>query len=406
MCGDGIIQDGEDCDASATGEATCQTLGFDTGQVVCKACKYDTTLCVKRCGNGVLDLGESCDGTLNVPACTNWGFNACSDSCVVDTRRCLSTSPFETGPELTVDKGGNTVLGDMSPTGPGDVVMVVPAFNRIEIFPWNMTRGFEATGSRKLSFQRTPRQVEVFDANGDGITDLAVCNDDSTTDLIVGGATYSLTEIDAGTPCLSGRFLPTNGVARRTAVFSQPNETLWFSEGGISVRQTAGMRAAAWGPHGVVWATSLHFYFSDGGTAPMPEFADELGTADLDGDGDEDLVLALGAGNMQLFENTGAGFAPRQTFDHVNSGLAHLRVVDFDQDGRDDVFWVEPAAFVVRRNDGAFTFTETRVAITDERPSSVSLGDADGDGDLDVAITWPHGATDRTTTRVWRNRVR
>ena len=80
------------------GTGTCQSLGFDTGRLVCgTTCKYDTNLCVKRCGNGVLDLGEACDGELGVAACTTWGFNACSDTCTLDTRRCV-VQPFENGP--------------------------------------------------------------------------------------------------------------------------------------------------------------------------------------------------------------------------------------------------------------------------------------------------------------------
>lgn len=397
MCGDGIIQTGENCDASALGDATCPSLGFDTGQIICTAaCKYDTTLCVKRCGNGVLDLGESCDGTLNVPACTNWGFNACSDSCVVDTRRCLSTSPFETGPELTVDKGGRTVLSDRN------LVMVVPAFERIEIFPWNMTRGFEASGSRKLSFLRSPRAHEILDANGDGITDVATVNADGAFDLILGGATSSLVTLDAGS-ISSGGFLPANGTVRQHAIYLADNAFFALSSAGVTTTSTPSRAAITRGPHGIVWTDAADLHFTDGGTFAVPDLHIGIGTADFDGDGDEDLAAITTMG-VRLYENTGTGFAPRVTW-AITSSASSVRVLDFDQDGRADVFWVTDEGFVIRRNDGNFGFTPHAITTPTGPRYAPSIGDADGDQDLDVAFTYP-GTGEQTTTRLWRNRVR
>lgn len=404
MCGDGIIQDGEDCDASASGDATCVSLGFDTGRVICSAeCKYDTSLCVKRCGNGIVDLGETCDGTLGVPACTNWGFNACStDSCVVDTRRCISTAPFEAGPEMPIDKGGRALLGDMTPVGPGDLVMVVPAFNRVEIVPWNMTRGFEASSSRKLSFLRTPRFHELLDANGDGQTDVATRNDDGSFDLIIAGASYSLTTLDGGSTS-SGGFLPSNGTIRREAVYRGNDELLSLTSTGVTSLATPARSAATIGPHGIVWSDATTLHFTDGGTFDVPIAPLTIGTGDFDGDGDEDLAAMLHTG-IQLYENTGTGFAPRTTFP-LSMEMSQLSVIDFDQDGRPDIFWMTGDAFVVRRNDGNFNFTETRVTIPSGPRISLAIGDADGDGDLDVAITYA-GTGDATLTRTFMNRVR
>src|SRR4051812_21474914 len=79
-CGDGTINAGEDCEGSDLNGASCQSLGFDEGQLGCGKtdCKYVTSLCSKRCGNGVKDPGEECDGTLGVGVCANFGYQACS----------------------------------------------------------------------------------------------------------------------------------------------------------------------------------------------------------------------------------------------------------------------------------------------------------------------------------------
>jgi hypothetical protein len=143
-CGDGVVQEGEECDGEDMGEVTCQTYGFEDGIVTCspncraitnacwtcgdamlhpaKTCDgdllrgetcatqgyaggallcaddcrgYDTTQCeaFPSCGNGVLDPGEQCDGDqLSGHDCQNFGYDTgmlkCSAECVFDTSGC------------------------------------------------------------------------------------------------------------------------------------------------------------------------------------------------------------------------------------------------------------------------------------------------------------------------------
>jgi hypothetical protein len=45
-CGDGVIENGEECDTNDFGVATCLSLGFAGGSLACTgACTFDTTLC-------------------------------------------------------------------------------------------------------------------------------------------------------------------------------------------------------------------------------------------------------------------------------------------------------------------------------------------------------------------------
>lgn len=44
VCGNGIVEAGEQCDAS-TGNETCTTKGFDTGTLLCTNCAFDTSDC-------------------------------------------------------------------------------------------------------------------------------------------------------------------------------------------------------------------------------------------------------------------------------------------------------------------------------------------------------------------------
>ncbi len=63
VCGDGVIEDQEQCDMAALGGATCANLGmgFNAGTLACGwNCQYDTSGC-SVCGNGIVDGNEACD---------------------------------------------------------------------------------------------------------------------------------------------------------------------------------------------------------------------------------------------------------------------------------------------------------------------------------------------------------
>ena len=101
LCGNGVIDAGtsEQCDALDLGGATCVSLGFTTGGLLCSSsCTFDTSGCtntVDNCGNGVIDTGEQCD-TLNLggASCGSLGFSGgglvCDASeCTFDTSGCI-----------------------------------------------------------------------------------------------------------------------------------------------------------------------------------------------------------------------------------------------------------------------------------------------------------------------------
>lgn len=404
-CGDGVIQEGEDCDGSDNGTSTCVTLGFDMGRVLCNpaTCKYDTSLCVKRCGNGVLDLGESCDGTLGLPSCDTWGFNTCSAQCTADTSHCV-TQAFDTAPQLSMSKGGPVAIGDFNPVGPGDLVMAVPSLLRVELIPWNMTRGFDATASRKLSFLQVPTRAEIIDVNGDGALDAVTINADGTFDFYVNqGATYALVSLP-GAGCTTGRFVPRQGQPAGSVTVWGCDALMTLSDAGVATVSAPGLRAASAANDGVWWSDSARdaLISPDGGAFALSPAPLDFGVADLDDDGDTDAVTTGDAG-VTLYENTGAGLAKKQTF--TQSGATHLQLHDVDGDGRADLVWTRADALVVRRNQGAFAFTEVTVPLTGSSAGpDLSLGDVDGDGDLDVVLTTASG--DATTHQVFLNRAR
>jgi hypothetical protein len=67
-CGNGSLDEGEDCDGDAGSDATCESRGFPGGILACDAsCLFDESGCnpVMGCPNGVLEEGEDCEPAMD-----------------------------------------------------------------------------------------------------------------------------------------------------------------------------------------------------------------------------------------------------------------------------------------------------------------------------------------------------
>ena len=98
-CGNGEIDGDEECDGANLNGHTCADLGFDGGDLSCTAaCQFDTRGCSKwqvACGNGQIDGDEECDGeNMNGRTCETQGFErgdlGCTQDCLFDTSACTS----------------------------------------------------------------------------------------------------------------------------------------------------------------------------------------------------------------------------------------------------------------------------------------------------------------------------
>jgi hypothetical protein len=118
-----------------------------------------------------------------------------------------------------------------------------------------------------------------------------------------------------------------------------------------------------------------------------------LNYADLDKDGDTDVVVAnSGTNNVSVFLNNGSGtFAAKADYT-VGSGPSSVSIGDLDGDGDLDLAVTNLSStgsngLSILFNGGAGTFSGLASYSTGSGPSSVALLDIDKDGDLDFAVT-------------------
>lgn len=119
-----------------------------------------------------------------------------------------------------------------------------------------------------------------------------------------------------------------------------------------------------------------------------------LVSADFDGDGDLDLVVAnVQDGTIQLLTNDGAGVFQVGTARGVGLNPSALAAADLNGDGRPDLMltnnFVGTAGFLrVYLNQGGGTLTEIAASpfTTAITPNSIAVGDINSDGQPDIAV--------------------
>lgn len=125
---------------------------------------------------------------------------------------------------------------------------------------------------------------------------------------------------------------------------------------------------------------------------PTQEWSGEVAVLDMDLDGDQDIVALEWDGAATLFHGDGTGAFPATTrIDTTANGYNSLAVGDLTGDGHDDLVvaskqsTVDFAIHAARA--GGLAPAELHVAPVDFAPEALAIGDWNGDGLDDVALT-------------------
>lgn len=93
VCGNNVVDPGEDCDSSDFNGHTCKSQNFDSGFLQCNNdCTFNTESC-DTCGNGTAHYTEPCDiSDFHGRNCGYYGFDsgslACTQECNIDISGC------------------------------------------------------------------------------------------------------------------------------------------------------------------------------------------------------------------------------------------------------------------------------------------------------------------------------
>ena len=291
-----------------------------------------------------------------------------------------------------------------------------------------------SASSRLLPPSVSAFEEVLFDANGDGLPDMLLRGDTRTWRLFLNPGSLPLVE----DPSFAGQPVPLNGLfpdyvaadldgdGDEDLVQHQPRGSTLLLRRGVEVRLNNG---------------SGQFLDVTSALETYDRRADDVDVGDLDADGDSDAVVALD-GELLLFRNDGGGgfelaaglpptpattvvlfdadgdgdldivastrdeqlgpflllndgtgaFADASTRIPATLAVRTLEAVDMDRDGDVDLFCLEDrltsGLLWLRhfRNDGAGVFSEVFGFPTITRAEWMTLGDADGDNDLDVFV--------------------
>jgi hypothetical protein len=119
VCGNNIIEETEACDLAQVNGETCESQGYEGGQLGCLlTCEGYNFLGCFICGNEVVDLAEDCEGSVpEEVTCEALGFQdgwiSCGDDCLYDISECsICGDGIQSGPEECdgIDFDGQTCV--------------------------------------------------------------------------------------------------------------------------------------------------------------------------------------------------------------------------------------------------------------------------------------------------------
>jgi hypothetical protein len=227
VCGNGAIDAGEDCDgANLNNEDCADQAGFNAGTLACNDdCTFNTDACENNgvCGDGVINTGEECDGNqLGGADCTDEGFAsgtlACNVDCSFNTDAC-SNEACGNG----IDDDANAAIDCNDAGCVADINCDTPSANNNAV-----GAGFNGALALAISNDGATAFFSAYNGAGDAAIFSVATAGGNATQLFAGapldkptglslspdGATLFITDLSSGANELGGVFsMPVAGAA-------------------------------------------------------------------------------------------------------------------------------------------------------------------------------------------------
>jgi RHS repeat-associated protein len=306
---------------------------------------------------------------------TGWG--------VIDASTFVSKTDFATGAAPRF-----VSAGDFDGDGKTDLAVANTTGNTVSIFRNTGISTGSVSFATKIDYATgsNPYSISAGDFDGDGKTDLAIVNSGSNTVSIylntstgVGSISFAA-KIDYATGAtpysVSTGDFDGDGKADLAVANSGSNTVSVFLNTSIGVGS-------------ISFATKMDYT-----TGSLPYW---VSIGDLDNDGKSDLAVAsYGSSKVSLFRNTSTGigslsFAAKIDYT-TGSNPSSVSVGDLDGDGKADLAVANYAGNTVSllRNTstgaGSMSFATKLDYAVGTNPRSISIGDLDGDGKMDLAV--------------------
>lgn len=374
-CGNGILDDGEECDCGV-GAAAATTCPAPNNDVLPGACRTDCRLA--RCGDGVLDAAEACDDGNDVDedACTSsCQVNVCGDGIPRAHRACWRRSgptPFQLQVPFPTLAGAEDLDGDGAPEVLAHSDVVYP---QVHILGYEPGRGLQQR--QVLAADGQVRAVVPWELDANPGLELLVLNN-APPEVRV----YST---DEGSSLF--RAQPTFLYAFDDLTTTLSAWAVGHLDGDAEVDVVVALETELWllGADGA------------GGLAPLPsspvemgEVAYSLALADANGDALADLLMSpFSRPELWLFPGDGqGGLGPKVTIP-LGAVPNRLLLGTFDEDAAIDVVFVDELFRLwLYHGDGrggfaASAWSPLKLPL---QPNNLALGDVDGDGWMDLVL--------------------
>ncbi|MGD0591596.1 MAG: FG-GAP-like repeat-containing protein [Bacteroidota bacterium] len=295
----------------------------------------------------------------------------------------ITSNSFSTKVDFTTGSYPFSVaIGDVDGDGKPDLVVTNAVSNSVSVFRNTGTSG-TISFAAKVDFTTglMPFGIAIVDVDGDGKLDLVVANYNSNTISVfrntsTSGTISFATKVDftTGLNPSSVAIGDVDGDGKPDLVVAN------YGSNTVSVfRNTSAIGS-------VSFAAKVDFT-----TGLEPQ---SVAVGDVDGDGKPDLAVVDSSSTVSVFRNTSAigsvSFAASVDFT-TGLGPSGVTIGDIDGDGRPDLAVVNynSSTISVFRNtgtSGTISFAAKVDFTTGLNPSSVAIGDVDGDGKLDFAV--------------------